>query len=192
MGVSMSPGMNKEQPSSKADIIRALNQLHNSDLQYWLDFNPDQFATPIRDGWSPAENVLHLTKSTKPLILGLQMPHIMLGLLFGKAKSKSCTYQELQTRYRQILQNGGKAGRFAPAKPKIPNDRRSWQQELIKNCQNTLSKLTSVVNNWSEEDLDQYRLPHPLIGKLSVREMLFFTIYHYDHHKNNVIKKLQN
>jgi hypothetical protein len=25
-------------------------------------------------------------------------------------------------------------------------------------------------------------LPHPLLGKLTVREMLFFTLYHQRHH----------
>jgi len=26
--------------------------------------------------------------------------------------------------------------------------------------------------------VDQYQLPHPVLGKLTIREMLFFTIYH--------------
>jgi hypothetical protein len=26
--------------------------------------------------------------------------------------------------------------------------------------------------------LDEYLLPHPLIGKLTIREILYFTIYH--------------
>jgi len=33
-----------------------------------------------------------------------------------------------------------------------------------------------------EDDLDRVMLPHPLLGKLTLREMLFFTIYHVEHH----------
>jgi hypothetical protein len=38
------------------------------------------------------------------------------------------------------------------------------------------------MHTWSEDDLDNHRLPHPLLGKLTVREMLFFTLYHIQHH----------
>jgi uncharacterized damage-inducible protein DinB len=38
--------------------------------------------------------------------------------------------------------------------------------------------------------LDRLRLPHPALGKLTVREMLFFTIYHNIHHVENVVRRL--
>jgi hypothetical protein len=34
--------------------------------------------------------------------------------------------------------------------------------------------------------MDYHVLPHPLLGPLSVREMLFFTVYHNTHHVLNV------
>ena len=40
------------------------------------------------------------------------------------------------------------------------------------------AELLSAVEKWDETELDQYMLPHPILGKLTVREMLFFTIYH--------------
>lgn len=33
------------------------------------------------------------------------------------------------------------------------------------------------------DELDKYILPHPLLGKLTIREMMYFTIYHVEHHK---------
>ena len=38
-----------------------------------------------------------------------------------------------------------------------------------------------------EEDLDNYILPHPLIGKTTIREMLYFTIYHVQHHHKAIV-----
>ena len=32
------------------------------------------------------------------------------------------------------------------------------------------------------DDLDKYVLPHPLLGKVTLREMLYFTIHHNEHH----------
>jgi len=39
-------------------------------------------------------------------------------------------------------------------------------------------ELVSVAEKWNEDELDQYQLPHPILGKLTIREMLYFTIYH--------------
>ena len=33
-----------------------------------------------------------------------------------------------------------------------------------------------------EKELDQYMLPHPILGKVTYREMLYFTMYHVNHH----------
>ena len=43
---------------------------------------------------------------------------------------------------------------------------------------NLFSELVSTTEKWQENDLDRYQLPHPLLGKLTIREMLYFAIYH--------------
>jgi hypothetical protein len=52
------------------------------------------------------------------------------------------------------------------------------------------NQLADVVGHWREEDLDRYRLPHPLLGKLTVREMLLFTVYHNYHHPRSLAARL--
>lgn len=42
------------------------------------------------------------------------------------------------------------------------------------------------VREWDEAALDRIRLPHPLLGKLAVRETLLFTLYHDRHHLDAV------
>jgi len=44
------------------------------------------------------------------------------------------------------------------------------------------------IKNYNEANLDKYIIPHPLLGKLTLREMLFFTIHHNEHHLD-LIKK---
>ncbi len=41
-----------------------------------------------------------------------------------------------------------------------------------------MEDLISACEQWDETALDQYQVPHPVIGNLTVREMLFFTIHH--------------
>jgi hypothetical protein len=40
--------------------------------------------------------------------------------------------------------------------------------------------------------LDLLILPHPLLGKLTLREMLYFTLYHVEHHEKQVLENLKS
>jgi hypothetical protein len=51
--------------------------------------------------------------------------------------------------------------------------------------------LENASEPWREEDLDRYRLPHPVLGLVTVREMLMFTLFHFDHHRENVARRLE-
>ena len=46
--------------------------------------------------------------------------------------------------------------------------------------------LIKVTNRWKESDLDLFIVPHPLLGKLTLREVLYFTIFHVKHHQKQV------
>jgi hypothetical protein len=46
--------------------------------------------------------------------------------------------------------------------------------------------LARRIDRFSETQLDQLILPHPLLGKLTLREMLYFTIYHVQHHQKQL------
>ena len=51
--------------------------------------------------------------------------------------------------------------------------------------------LTRSASGWGEWTLDRLRLPHPALGRLTVREMLFFTLYHNLHHVENVARRIK-
>ncbi|HRH60621.1 MAG TPA: DinB family protein, partial [Chitinophagaceae bacterium] len=60
------------------------------------------------------------------------------------------------------------------------------QQNICNQITAVVDSLCKRVNNKPEDELDVYILPHPLLGKLTLREMLYFTIYHAEHHLKNV------
>ena len=104
------------------------------------------------------------------------LPKILLPVIFGRANRPSRSYDELVTRYKEKLQAGGKStARFLP-------DSTCDRLALIQTLQNHVNSLSSRINRFSESELDEFILPHPLLGKLTLREMLYFTIYHVEHH----------
>lgn len=184
--------MTNADPQTREEILAALADLREQGLSFWTDFSPDRFASPIGDAWSPADNVRHLIKSTLPVTKALKLPGLVLRTLFGPVKEASLSYGDLVAKYRAVLAAGGNAGKFAPRNALVPDDIVLWQSKLISVSRDSLSDLSRAAGRWSESDLDRYRLPHPLLGKITLREMLFFTVYHYSHHKDNVVRRMHN
>lgn len=184
--------MDNTEPQSRDEIITSLDDLRDQGINFWAELSPTQFAAPFGDAWSPAYNVRHLIKSTLPVTKALKLPAIALRTLFGPSKKASMSYNELVAKYREELAAGGNAGKFAPTTEAVPDDIEAWQVQLIKVCRETVSQLSRAADRWSDSDLEIYRLPHPLLGKLTLREMLLFTLYHYTHHKENVVRRMRN
>lgn len=159
--------------------IENLLHVHVDDL---LRFIEQQSAAQFIDSpdgkWSVGQNLDHLNKSISPVNLALRLPRFVVRLMFGKPNRKPRTYAELVTRYHQKLAAGGKAsGRFIP-----PNITWEEKEKLISTFRKETESMNRLMTKWTEEQLDQYLLPHPLLGKLTMREMLFFSVYHIQHH----------
>ena len=45
-----------------------------------------------------------------------------------------------------------------------------------------IEEFAQAVSQWRPPALDRTRLPHPLLGRLTVREMVHFTLLHNVHH----------
>lgn len=127
--------------------------------------------------WTPAQQLDHILRAVRPMAMALLVPKWFLRWRFGKPNRPPRDFNALVQRYKEKLEAGGRAsGRFVP--PAIPAE----GERIDASLQNTVRTLSSRVNKWTEHELDTVLLPHPLLGKLTVREMLYFTIYHVQHH----------
>jgi hypothetical protein len=170
-----------ESPYTREQIIRAFDQQEIESIAYWNAFDTDTFFRKEGSSWSAADTVRHLTKSMRPVVKALGMPKILLRLLFGKPGRASMSYDELCARYLRLLAEGGQAGRFAPS-AQSQDDLQAWRLAILGQFARVHGELRKTIARWPERKLDGLQLPHPLLGKLTVREMLFFTLYHERHH----------
>ena len=161
------------------EITPALTKQYQEFTSYIENLSDKEFLyAPAPTKWTSGQQLQHLIMSVSPLVKALSLPTFALGLLFGKANRKSKSYEELVAKYNLKLQNGGVApARFAPALPK-PNQKTDLNKKLLK----LVDKLCHQFSGLSEAQLDKYILPHPLLGKITLREMFYFTIYHAQHH----------
>lgn len=177
-------------PSSLTEIEAALPRVSGEVSSTFSSIPPDLFFQHPPQVWSPAENLAHLLKSVRPVVLALRVPRQVSGLIWGGAGA-SRSFAELVAEYKAALAAGGTApAAFVPELDEPSGDLQAAQQQLLANWQRTAQKLESALAGWQDADLDKARLPHPLLGKLTVRELLFFTLYHNLHHVNDVRRLL--
>lgn len=171
-----------------AKIAGALSATHTEFCTYIAALTEPEFLFHKENKWSAGQQLEHIFLAVQPVRLAFSLPHWLLRLVWGKANRKSRTYDELVAKYHLKLQQGGRAsGRFVP-KPVMLIQR----EALLFKVQKEVAALVGKAGKKAESDLDAYVLPHPLLGKLTLREMLYFTNYHVQHHHNLVVKALQD
>jgi hypothetical protein len=174
---------NHNRPMNKAEIATIWRGVSDQVASTFASFSQEDFSAE-RTGWSYAQNLDHLVRSTSAVTKALALPKLLLRTLFGKS-SHSRTSDEVRSAYLAKLDQGSQAGgKFVPTGSQT-------QADLLAEWEQVSNQLITNLDRWNEQQLDQLRLPHPLLGKLTVREMLFFAEFHTRHHLDNCVKKQQ-
>ena len=147
------------------------------------------FKQPI-EKWSVAENVQHLIISTNASSLAWYLPLFLVRWIGGTPNRNSRNYDELKDKYYKKLSEGGRASsRFVPK----PIEIKYGKQKLLDNWLKATAKFIKTLNkNRSENDLDNYLVKHPLLGRITLRELGYFTIFHTEHHLHSIQKAVEN
>lgn len=168
-------------PSTKQEIIDATNHVYQLVHDFILDLDTDAFLFVPQQKWSINLQLDHLIKSSQPVATALNLPKITFRA-FGIPNRDSKSYDEVVAMYHAQLKEGAKA-----TKKYIPEVSNTSKEELLALWLKIGNKLSERIDKqWSEDQLERYLLPHPILGKLTVREMLFFTIYHTLHHYKSI------
>lgn len=178
-----------ESAFTAGEIATALRALHADSVQYWSSVPTAAFLAPLGEAWSPADNVRHLTKSVRAVSAGLRLPRWVLWFAFRGARRPSRRYAEIREIYRARLARGASAGRFAPEAQRVIVDPVAERARIMERHAIAVEEMARLVTRWPEQALDRRQLPHPLLGILTVREMLFFTLYHNRHHVDGVRRR---
>lgn len=174
------------------EIAAALRALHAESVRYWSSLPTVRFLAPLGTAWSPADNVRHLTKSVRAVSAGLRTPRWILWFAFRGARKSSRSYVEVRETYRARLALGASAGRFSPDARPGAAEPEAERARIMERHALAIEEMAGLVLRWPELALDGRRLPHPLLGPLTVREMLLFTLYHNRHHVEGVRNRMGN
>jgi len=178
------------QPYTKREIVAAFETEFRAVHNFFADIDKEKFLAAPAGVWSPAENLVHLIKSCAPVIMALNVPRTALRIRFGWVRHELRTLAQVRHTYvHEALANGGKAG--GPFLPEVLEPLAGAQARILGKWQEKGTEMQAALGKWSDKALDHYLLPHPLLGKMTVREILFFTLYHNLHHVNDVQRLLK-
>jgi hypothetical protein len=179
---------------NKQAITGALTEHYSAFVGYINMLSTEDYTYRHHQKWTAAEQLAHIVLCIQPLVQVYGMDKAAIAQNFGTTDRTGHSYDELLDAYQAQLQKGGKAPeRFVPDTA-LTHDR----AELTTRLNGQIQELCATINTFEEQELDTLGIPHPLLGKLSLREMLYNAIYHVQHHqaqaqeylkqKNNSIK----
>ena len=170
-------------PSASGALGAEARRIHVESVRYWSAYSLETFfRRPAPEVWAPADQVRHLTRAVRAVNQGLALPRLALFVLFRWSWRPSRRFDVLVSDYKAALASGGRAGRFTPAAVEASEQTEAGRARIMAHHAAAIDTFARALEQWSDRALDRYRLPHPLLGKLTVREMAYFTLLHNVHH----------
>ena len=170
----------------KTTLIKSLDDNTAQFIELVKGLNKEEFEIHVNDKWSAGQDLMHLIKVLQIVNIGFTLPKPILRLLFGINKKESRSFEDLRQLYKNALEGGAKAPTIYIPKTVSHNEKDSLIQKFASLNKSFIDKL----NNHTAHELDSYRLPHPILGKISLRELASFTSFHTAHHFESLKSKL--
>ena len=167
-----------------ADLLEEKHQI----LFDWLKNQPDDnWEKGPKGKWTVGQQILHLVNSLQLLNNALSYPRFFLKYKFGTCNRETRDYNFIIKKYQQkLIENKDRARIFNQnLKKPIHKDR----DRLITRLQIQSKKLQYKLQKISNVNLDTLVIPHPLMGKMTIREIIMWTAYHTEHHTQILIKQ---
>jgi len=168
---------------NKIELSKRLIQEHQSFIDFISSLSNEDLIQSQDNKWNPSQQLEHVYLSLRAIQLGIALPKFIPTILFGTSKKGSRTYESLVETYQLKLKNGGKSPSFYEPKKSV-----RAVGKLKIGLMHLVNDISNKLSHFKENDLDSFLLPHPLLGKLTARELIFFAMYHVGHHQKQIEK----
>ena len=171
----------------KEAIAQLIEDKHASLLE-WLKQHPENLWEIGPEGkWTTGQHTKHILQTLELINKALSMPKFFLRFKFGKTNRDIRDFETVVQRYKDRLEQA-KGKTFKGSQnmkiPKIED-----KVYLLDRIQIEHKKLSYKTRRISDKNLDSLVLPHPLMGKMPIREILMWSAHHVDHHNETLKAK---
>lgn len=161
------------------ELITVFVSNHQEAIQYIDGLGDRQFCYRYQDKWTAGEHLQHILLTIVPFSRVLSSK-AFIREKFGTIDRKTWDYATVLHHYAQTSLKAPQAF--------LPDGAVPYHQKaaLIADIQQQLRAISDLLEQYSEQELDTLVLPHPLLGKLTIREMFYLMSYHPIHHQRQV------
>lgn len=134
--------------------------------------------------WSPAHHLDHLTRTSHAVARGLRstaLPAHVTGRSRSYAEVRDAATASLGATPRGTLREMGRVVVIPPG---------ATRDDLVRAFRAASAAVREAAAAWQESELDTRAMTHPLVGTMTVREMLLFMVVHERHHLKRVRARL--
>ncbi len=176
-------------PQSQSEIVEQIASIQEGISRDIGCMSDTQFNDGSIEAWSAAAYLKHLLLSVKPVAKGMGFPADVLKQQFDSSNRASRPYAGVVSAYQKRLDEGVRAEDYDKVVPifyRFPEGITDERAYLLQSWDDANQRLISAVQQRSEAELDSLQMPHPAIGMITLREMLFFTIFHNTLHWHDI------
>ena len=171
---------------NKQMIIDLLTKNYTSFVDHINGLTNEEFLFRYEEKWTAGQQLEHMVLCTKPILYVYSMDKATIEQNFGKTDRPGNTYEFLFNDYKEKIKAGGKApDRFVP--PAVLTEQKEILGETLKKL---IQELCLKIETFTDPELDTLLIPHPLLGNLTLREMMYNAIQHVEHHHGSVKQNL--
>ncbi len=176
---------------TKSEIIAAL-EIQKLEIPAFLENIPsEQFFDGSSERWSVGYHVQHITSAVNRVAGGLLNAGVLPKREPATASRDFATMREF---YLETLKNTpSETLRQLGSRVTLEEhtDLEAYKTQLISNFENAITNFNNALEHFDETNLENLGMPHPVMGLLSSREMVFFIVYHNTHHQNGIKNLLE-
>jgi hypothetical protein len=168
----------------KTEIADLLEEKHK-DLFLWLENQSlENWEKGPEEKWTLGQHIQHLVDSLQLLNNALSYPRFFLKYKFGVCNREPRSYDRVAKNYEEKLSLNKDIARNFNKKLKKPTSQD--RERLLTRFQIQQKKLQYKTKKISEHNLDTLIIPHPLMGKMTIREIIMWTAHHTEHHTESL------
>jgi hypothetical protein len=161
---------------------------HHQFLSYIVSLSEQEYGFAHNEKWTAGQQLHHINLCLQPIAQAIASKEFI-AQKFGTIERPIWEYDTVIGNYTNALAQGGKApDRFVPQQQQTPPDKTILAAELNQ----LLQTIQQHLETYTDTELDTLVLPHPLLGKLTIREMMHLMAYHATHHHQQTKQNLQS
>ena len=173
-------------PATQLEIITALESSEQSIVAFFSSLSDRRAFEGDAHHWGPAHHLVHLTQASASAERALRS-----GALPLHRTGRSRTYADVRDAATAALA-GTPKDRLLDMGRTVVIPSGAGLADLTNAFAGASAGLRAAASTWAEDALDRHALAHPLMGELTVREMLLFFIVHERHHLKIVRARLES